>query len=119
MRNGLFYRCSRYWIRGTLSSGVRAPESVSKNLRLCGRDGGLERTVLPLLADQEFGVASASAALSFILTFTLRFNDVRLSDNTLTFWFEPGPRVECTLQRREDGAFAGSCKDPQAAPRRC
>src|SRR5215207_180655 len=30
---------------------------------------GLERTVLPLLAEQEFGLASRSAALSFIATF--------------------------------------------------
>jgi MFS family permease len=30
---------------------------------------GLERTVLPILADAEFGVASKSAALSFIVTF--------------------------------------------------
>jgi MFS family permease len=30
---------------------------------------GLERTVLPLLAERDFGLASASAALSFILTF--------------------------------------------------
>ena len=30
---------------------------------------GLERTVLPLLADAEFGLASTSAALSFIATF--------------------------------------------------
>src|ERR671910_812168 len=30
---------------------------------------GLERTVLPLLAEAEFGVASRSAALSFIATF--------------------------------------------------
>lgn len=30
---------------------------------------GLERTVLPLLAESEFGVASVSAALSFIATF--------------------------------------------------
>ena len=30
---------------------------------------GLERTVLPLLADQEFGLASRTAALSFIATF--------------------------------------------------
>ncbi len=30
---------------------------------------GLERTVLPLIADQDFGLASKSAALSFIMTF--------------------------------------------------
>jgi MFS family permease len=32
---------------------------------------GLERTVLPLLAEQTFGLASTSAALSFIVTFGL------------------------------------------------
>src|SRR4051812_16583106 len=32
---------------------------------------GLERTVLPLIADQEFGLASRTAALSFIATFGL------------------------------------------------
>ena len=30
---------------------------------------GLERTVLPLLAEREFGIASVSAAMSFIVTF--------------------------------------------------
>jgi len=32
---------------------------------------GLERAVLPLLAEREFGLASRSAALSFIITFGL------------------------------------------------
>ena len=32
---------------------------------------GLERTVLPLMAEQEFGLASRSAALSFIVAFGL------------------------------------------------
>ena len=41
------------------------------------------------------------------------FSDVKLADKTLTFWFTPGPRVDCSLTRREDGAFAGSCRDPQ------
>jgi hypothetical protein len=39
-------------------------------------------------------------------------SEMKLNDKTLTFWFAPGPRVECTLTRREDGAFAGSCLDP-------
>src|SRR5688572_16672686 len=30
---------------------------------------GLERTVLPLIAEREFGLASRSAALSFVATF--------------------------------------------------
>ena len=36
-----------------------------------GATVGLERAVLPLLAEQEFGLASRSAALSFIVTFGL------------------------------------------------
>jgi len=32
---------------------------------------GLERTVLPLIAEQDFGIASRSAALSFIVAFGL------------------------------------------------
>src|SRR5262245_27893898 len=32
---------------------------------------GLERTILPLLAERDFGIASRSAALSFIATFGL------------------------------------------------
>ena len=32
---------------------------------------GLERSVLPLLAESEFGIASASASLSFVATFGL------------------------------------------------
>ena len=39
------------------------------------------------------------------------FNDVKLVDKTLSFWFEPGVRVECKLNRRDDGAFEGSCSD--------
>ena len=41
------------------------------------------------------------------------FNEVKLVDKTLTFWFQPGPRVDCALTRRDDGAFAGACKDSE------
>ena len=41
------------------------------------------------------------------------FSDVKLVEkNTLTFWFTPGPRVDCKLTRREDGAFEGPCYNP-------
>ena len=43
---------------------------------------GLERTVLPLIAEQEFGLASKSAALSFIATFGV----VKASTNLLAGW---------------------------------
>lgn len=42
------------------------------------------------------------------------FSDIKLVDeNTLTFWFTPGPRIDCTLTRREDGAFEGDCLNPR------
>ena len=44
---------------------------------------------------------------------SFNFNDVKLVDKALTFWFQPGPRVDCSLARREDGAFAGACKDSE------
>jgi MFS family permease len=64
---------------------VRASDSLALGLRanwrqfwllvlvnaFVGAMVGLERTVLPLLAEQEFGLASRSAALSFIATFGL------------------------------------------------
>ena len=42
---------------------------------------------------------------------TFVFNEVKLNDGTLSFWFTPGPRVECTLTRREDGVFQGPCRE--------
>jgi hypothetical protein len=39
------------------------------------------------------------------------FSEVKLNDKTLTFWFTPGPRVDCALNRRDDGAYEGTCKD--------
>jgi hypothetical protein len=37
------------------------------------------------------------------------FNEPRLSGNELTFWWEPGTRVDCTLTRQEDRSFEGTC----------
>src|SRR2546423_11851592 len=39
------------------------------------------------------------------------FNDVKLTAGKLTFYWSPGTRVDCTLNRRADGAFAGTCGD--------
>ena len=41
------------------------------------------------------------------------FSEVKLVDGkTLTFWFRPGPRVDCTLTKRDDGSFEGPCLNP-------
>ena len=38
-----------------------------------------------------------------------KFEDVKLAAGKLTFWFQPGPRVACALDKKEDGSFAGNC----------
>ena len=40
---------------------------------------------------------------------SFKLEDVKLVDKKLSFWFVPGPRVVCELNRRDDGAFAGNC----------
>ena len=39
------------------------------------------------------------------------FSEVKLVEKTLTFWFQPGPRVDCKLDRKDDGSFEGACRD--------
>src|SRR5687768_6148258 len=39
------------------------------------------------------------------------FNDIRLDGPTMTFWWEPGVRVDCTLTRDAAGGYAGTCSD--------
>ena len=38
---------------------------------------------------------------------------MKLAAGKLTFAFTPGPPVDCTLTRQDDGAYSGTCKDPQ------
>jgi len=45
---------------------------------------------------------------------TMEFFDVQLEGDQLTFWWDPGVRVECALMRGEDGAFEGPCRDGTA-----
>ena len=42
---------------------------------------------------------------------SISFYEVALDGDELTFWWEPGPRVDCTLLRKEDGSFEGTCTD--------
>jgi len=39
----------------------------------------------------------------------MAFQEPRLDGDELTFWWEPGTRVDCTLQRQDDRSFAGTC----------
>ena len=43
------------------------------------------------------------------------FSDAELDGDELTFWWEPGIRVDCTLLRKEDRSFVGICTDGSGA----
>ena len=53
--------------------------------------------------------ALAIAMTSILVQEVVRFQDVELSGDELTFWWEPGLRVDCTLTRTEGGGFEGPC----------
>lgn len=61
-----------------------------------------------------YTVAEVDGALSISLSVmgeSVPFSDVSLDGDELTFWWEPGPRVSCTLIRQDDGSFEGQCTD--------
>ena len=61
-----------------------------------------------------YTVAEVDGALSVMISVmgeSSRFSDVNLDGDELTFWWEPGPRVSCTLLRQDDGSFEGPCTD--------
>ncbi|MGH7460331.1 MAG: hypothetical protein ACREMA_04795 [Longimicrobiales bacterium] len=72
-----------------------------------------EQTAMPVTFDVTLKGDTIGITVSAGEHGSFTFSEVKLADNTLTFWFSPGPRVDCKLARREDGAFAGACTDTQ------
>ena len=63
-----------------------------------------------------YEVGETDGALSIVMSApglgqSMTFSDVKLNGDELTFWWEPGARVDCTLLRKEDGSFEGICTD--------
>jgi hypothetical protein len=59
-----------------------------------------------------FEVSGTAVAPSIVMRSELveddmPFRDVRVQGSELTFWWEPGVRVDCTLQRTAAGGFDG------------
>ncbi len=61
--------------------------------------------------DVTYEVGESGGALSIVMNGgpqgSTPFNDEQLDGDELTFWWEPGIRVDCTLLRQEDGSFEG------------
>jgi opacity protein-like surface antigen len=61
-----------------------------------------------------FDVGEAGGALSIVMRSAqvegeMPFKDVRIEGGELTFWWDPGVRVNCTLERTPNGSFEGPC----------
>jgi hypothetical protein len=41
----------------------------------------------------------------------MEFHDVQVEEGQMTFWWEPGVRVDCTLLATDTGSFVGKCTD--------
>lgn len=72
-----------------------------------------EQTPLPVTYDVTVKGDTIGITVNAAEHGSFTFSEVKLADDVLTFWFSPGPRVDCTLTRREDGAFAGTCADSE------
>ena len=63
-----------------------------------------------------YEVSETDGALSIVMSVpevgqSMAFSDVKLNEDELTFWWEPGTPVDCTLLRKEDGRFEGICTE--------
>lgn len=61
-----------------------------------------------------FEVGASNGAVSIVMRSAqvegeMPFQDVRVDGDQLTFWWEPGVRVNCALERTEAGGFTGAC----------
>ena len=45
----------------------------------------------------------------------MEFSDEVLDGDELSFWWNPGTRVDCTLMRQDDGSFEGPCADERGS----
>jgi hypothetical protein len=64
-------------------------------------------------------VSGAGSGLSVLVSTVLfpgeiPLNDIRLDGSSMTFWWDLGVRVECTLTRDASGGYAGPCSDGSA-----
>jgi hypothetical protein len=55
------------------------------------------------------GAALAVSVTSSLIPGAIPLNDIRVDGDSVTFWWDLGARVECTLTRDASGGYAGPC----------
>lgn len=62
-----------------------------------------------------YEIGDTDGALSVVMNNAqlgdVAFSDAAFDGEALTFWWEPGIRVDCSLLLKEDGSMAGICTD--------
>ena len=63
-----------------------------------------------------YEVGETDGALSVVMSSldiegAMEFHDVKVEEGQMTFWWDPGVRIDCTLQANESGGFQGKCTD--------
>jgi hypothetical protein len=71
----------------------------------------------PITVTYEVGEIDGALAIvmrALMVQEIIPFNDVRVEGEALTFWWEPGIRVDCRLVRTASGSYEGPCSDGTA-----
>ena len=66
----------------------------------------------PITVTYEVGELDGTLAIvmrAIMVQEVIPFHDIRVEGDALTFWWEPGIRVDCTLQRTSSGSYEGPC----------
>ena len=68
----------------------------------------------PITVTYEVGEVDGALAIvmrALMVQEVIPFHDVRVEGDALSFWWEPGIRVDCRLVRTASGSFEGPCTD--------
>ena len=64
---------------------------------------------VPVTYEVALTAGSLSIVMNNVQLGEMPFTDPRLDGDELTFWWEPGTRVDCALSRQASGSFEGTC----------
>ncbi|MBM4183939.1 MAG: hypothetical protein FJ207_06895 [Gemmatimonadetes bacterium] len=66
----------------------------------------------PITVSYEVGELDGALAIvmrAIMVQEVIPFHDIRVEGDALTFWWEPGVRVDCRLERTTTGSYEGPC----------
>lgn len=66
----------------------------------------------PINVTYEVGELNGTLAIvmrAIMVQEVIPFRDIRVEADALTFWWEPGVRVDCRLERQTNGTYEGPC----------